>query len=153
MRHLKSAKPKQWAKDANFEKMEWKSWNVQIDKDEPGTVNTTHRWLRSWWGAVVPLEWSERLSFWAWRPVPSVAVGAVAARASGPGTAPADMGQDPQFLFSVSIFLQSSQHGGSSTSLASTKVCSSMDENDGPGEGGKLGMWCLRRRRSLYPDG
>ncbi|KAF6083858.1 doublecortin like kinase 1 [Phyllostomus discolor] len=28
-----------------------------------------------------------------------------------------------------------SQHGGSSTSLASTKVCSSMDENDGPGEG------------------
>ncbi|KAL0598226.1 hypothetical protein AAY473_033587 [Plecturocebus cupreus] len=30
---------------------------------------------------------------------------------------------------------QSSQHGGSSTSLASTKVCSSMDENDGPGEG------------------
>ncbi|KAM7110924.1 serine/threonine-protein kinase DCLK1 isoform 2-T2 [Molossus nigricans] len=27
-----------------------------------------------------------------------------------------------------------SQHGGSSTSLASTKVCSSMDENDGPGE-------------------
>ncbi|KAK2112703.1 hypothetical protein P7K49_012450 [Saguinus oedipus] len=29
----------------------------------------------------------------------------------------------------------SSQHGGSSTSLASTKVCSSMDENDGPGEG------------------
>ncbi|KAI4565177.1 hypothetical protein MJT46_009520 [Ovis ammon polii x Ovis aries] len=31
--------------------------------------------------------------------------------------------------------LESSQHGGSSTSLASTKVCSSMDENDGPGEG------------------
>uniref|UniRef100_A0A8C0S7Y0 Spermatogenesis- and oogenesis-specific basic helix-loop-helix-containing protein 2 n=1 Tax=Canis lupus familiaris TaxID=9615 RepID=A0A8C0S7Y0_CANLF len=30
---------------------------------------------------------------------------------------------------------RSSQHGGSSTSLASTKVCSSMDENDGPGEG------------------
>nr|XP_008271767.1 serine/threonine-protein kinase DCLK1 isoform X1 [Oryctolagus cuniculus] len=29
---------------------------------------------------------------------------------------------------------RSSQHGGSSTSLASTKVCSSMDENDGPGE-------------------
>ncbi|XP_006751391.1 serine/threonine-protein kinase DCLK1-like [Leptonychotes weddellii] len=29
---------------------------------------------------------------------------------------------------------KSSQHGGSSTSLASTKVCSSMDENDGPGE-------------------
>uniref|UniRef100_A0A8D0H3G1 Doublecortin like kinase 1 n=1 Tax=Sphenodon punctatus TaxID=8508 RepID=A0A8D0H3G1_SPHPU len=28
----------------------------------------------------------------------------------------------------------SSQHSGSSTSLASTKVCSSMDENDGPGE-------------------
>ncbi|XP_034357323.1 serine/threonine-protein kinase DCLK1 isoform X3 [Arvicanthis niloticus] len=27
-----------------------------------------------------------------------------------------------------------SQHGGSSTSLSSTKVCSSMDENDGPGE-------------------
>uniref|UniRef100_A0A452VHT6 non-specific serine/threonine protein kinase n=2 Tax=Ursus TaxID=9639 RepID=A0A452VHT6_URSMA len=41
---------------------------------------------------------------------------------------------------------QSSQHGGSSTSLASTKVCSSMDENDGPGEGGELGTWCLRRR-------
>nr|KAF6368112.1 doublecortin like kinase 1 [Myotis myotis] len=30
---------------------------------------------------------------------------------------------------------RSSQHGGSSTSLASTKVCSSMDENDGSGEG------------------
>uniref|UniRef100_A0A8C5KQP8 Serine/threonine-protein kinase DCLK1 n=1 Tax=Jaculus jaculus TaxID=51337 RepID=A0A8C5KQP8_JACJA len=29
---------------------------------------------------------------------------------------------------------RSSQHGGSSTSLASTKVCSSMDENEGPGE-------------------
>ncbi|XP_060626801.2 serine/threonine-protein kinase DCLK1 isoform X1 [Anolis sagrei] len=29
---------------------------------------------------------------------------------------------------------RSSQHSGSSTSLASTKVCSSMDENDGPGE-------------------
>ncbi|XP_058898279.1 serine/threonine-protein kinase DCLK1 isoform X1 [Kogia breviceps] len=29
---------------------------------------------------------------------------------------------------------RSAQHGGSSTSLASTKVCSSMDENDGPGE-------------------
>ncbi|XP_006874431.1 PREDICTED: serine/threonine-protein kinase DCLK1 isoform X1 [Chrysochloris asiatica] len=29
---------------------------------------------------------------------------------------------------------RSSQHGGSSTSLSSTKVCSSMDENDGPGE-------------------
>ncbi|XP_037655983.1 serine/threonine-protein kinase DCLK1 isoform X1 [Choloepus didactylus] len=29
---------------------------------------------------------------------------------------------------------RSSHHGGSSTSLASTKVCSSMDENDGPGE-------------------
>ncbi|KAM9609865.1 serine/threonine-protein kinase DCLK1 [Trichechus inunguis] len=29
---------------------------------------------------------------------------------------------------------RSSQHGGSSTSLASTKVCSSMDENDGPRE-------------------
>ncbi|XP_036155608.1 serine/threonine-protein kinase DCLK1 isoform X2 [Myotis myotis] len=29
---------------------------------------------------------------------------------------------------------RSSQHGGSSTSLASTKVCSSMDENDGSGE-------------------
>ncbi|XP_043548006.1 serine/threonine-protein kinase DCLK1a isoform X2 [Chiloscyllium plagiosum] len=28
---------------------------------------------------------------------------------------------------------KSSQHGGSSTSLASTKVCSSMDENEGPG--------------------
>ncbi|XP_072333124.1 serine/threonine-protein kinase DCLK1a isoform X3 [Scyliorhinus torazame] len=28
---------------------------------------------------------------------------------------------------------KSSQHGGSSTSLASTKVCSSMDDNDGPG--------------------
>ncbi|XP_051032922.1 serine/threonine-protein kinase DCLK1 isoform X1 [Phodopus roborovskii] len=32
-----------------------------------------------------------------------------------------------------------SQHGGSSTSLSSTKVCSSMDENDGPGEGDELG--------------
>ncbi|XP_041514976.1 serine/threonine-protein kinase DCLK1 isoform X1 [Microtus oregoni] len=31
-----------------------------------------------------------------------------------------------------------SQHGGSSTSLSSTKVCSSMDENDGPGEGDTL---------------
>ncbi|KAI1241921.1 hypothetical protein IHE44_0005429 [Lamprotornis superbus] len=29
---------------------------------------------------------------------------------------------------------RSSQHSGSSTSLASTKVCSSMDENDGPAE-------------------
>ncbi|XP_029792711.1 serine/threonine-protein kinase DCLK1 isoform X2 [Suricata suricatta] len=29
---------------------------------------------------------------------------------------------------------RSSQHGGSSTSLASTKVCSSMDENEGPAE-------------------
>ncbi|KAM3837165.1 serine/threonine-protein kinase DCLK1 isoform 1-T1 [Vipera latastei] len=29
---------------------------------------------------------------------------------------------------------RSSQHSGSSTSLASTKVCSSMDETDGPGE-------------------
>ncbi|XP_010114049.1 PREDICTED: serine/threonine-protein kinase DCLK1-like, partial [Chlamydotis macqueenii] len=29
---------------------------------------------------------------------------------------------------------KSSQHSGSSTSLASTKVCSSMDENDGPAE-------------------
>ncbi|XP_007951486.1 serine/threonine-protein kinase DCLK1 [Orycteropus afer afer] len=29
---------------------------------------------------------------------------------------------------------RSSQHGGSSTSLASTKVCSSMDESDAPGE-------------------
>ncbi|XP_031229728.1 serine/threonine-protein kinase DCLK1 isoform X1 [Mastomys coucha] len=37
-----------------------------------------------------------------------------------------------------------SQHGGSSTSLSSTKVCSSMDENDGPGEGDELG-----RRHSL----
>uniref|UniRef100_A0A287CUD7 Serine/threonine-protein kinase DCLK1 n=1 Tax=Ictidomys tridecemlineatus TaxID=43179 RepID=A0A287CUD7_ICTTR len=44
---------------------------------------------------------------------------------------------------------RSSQHGGSSTSLASTKVCSSMDENDGPGEGDKLGTWCLRRRPSF----
>ncbi|XP_012996444.1 serine/threonine-protein kinase DCLK1 isoform X5 [Cavia porcellus] len=35
---------------------------------------------------------------------------------------------------------RSSQHGGSSTSLASTKVCSSMDENDGPGEGDELGL-------------
>lgn len=38
--------------------MEWKSWTVQIDKDEPSTVTTTHRWLRSWWGAAVPVEWS-----------------------------------------------------------------------------------------------
>lgn len=39
-------------------------------------------------------------------------------------------------LFSfVSLHFQSSQHSGSSTSLASTKVCSSMDENDGPAEG------------------
>uniref|UniRef100_A0A8C0WA13 non-specific serine/threonine protein kinase n=1 Tax=Castor canadensis TaxID=51338 RepID=A0A8C0WA13_CASCN len=45
---------------------------------------------------------------------------------------------DPVALFSVSVPLQSSQHGGSSTSLASTKVCSSMDENDGPGEGDDL---------------
>ncbi|XP_052036453.1 serine/threonine-protein kinase DCLK1 isoform X1 [Apodemus sylvaticus] len=37
-----------------------------------------------------------------------------------------------------------SQHGGSSTSLSSTKVCSSMDETDGPGEGDELG-----RRHSL----
>ncbi|XP_065751923.1 serine/threonine-protein kinase DCLK1 isoform X1 [Phocoena phocoena] len=44
---------------------------------------------------------------------------------------------------------RSSQHGGSSTSLASTKVCSSMDENDGPGEGGEFWTWCLRRRLSL----
>ncbi|XP_031790814.1 serine/threonine-protein kinase DCLK1 isoform X1 [Piliocolobus tephrosceles] len=42
---------------------------------------------------------------------------------------------------------RSSQHGGSSTSLASTKVCSSMDENDGPGEGDELGTWYLRRQR------
>ena len=26
-------------KDANFEKMEWKSWTVQIDKDEPGSYH------------------------------------------------------------------------------------------------------------------
>nr|XP_034492369.1 serine/threonine-protein kinase DCLK1 isoform X1 [Marmota flaviventris] len=45
---------------------------------------------------------------------------------------------------------RSSQHGGSSTSLASTKVCSSMDENDGPGEGDELGTWYLRRRSSFY---
>uniref|UniRef100_A0A8C9UMQ4 Serine/threonine-protein kinase DCLK1 n=2 Tax=Marmotini TaxID=337730 RepID=A0A8C9UMQ4_SPEDA len=45
---------------------------------------------------------------------------------------------------------RSSQHGGSSTSLASTKVCSSMDENDGPGEGDELGTWYLRRRPSFY---
>ncbi|XP_040847448.1 serine/threonine-protein kinase DCLK1 isoform X6 [Ochotona curzoniae] len=45
---------------------------------------------------------------------------------------------------------RSSQHGGSSTSLASTKVCSSMDENDGPGEGDELGSWCLGRRFSFY---
>ncbi|CAO2613123.1 serine/threonine-protein kinase DCLK1 isoform X1 [Chionomys nivalis] len=37
-----------------------------------------------------------------------------------------------------------SQHGGSSTSLSSTKVCSSMDENDGPGEGD-----ALERKHSL----
>uniref|UniRef100_A0A452QWE3 Serine/threonine-protein kinase DCLK1 n=1 Tax=Ursus americanus TaxID=9643 RepID=A0A452QWE3_URSAM len=42
--------------------------------------------------------------------------------------------------------LRTSSLEGSSTSLASTKVCSSMDENDGPGEGGELGTWCLRRR-------
>ncbi|KAM6179061.1 serine/threonine-protein kinase DCLK1 isoform 6-T6 [Rhynchocyon petersi] len=36
-----------------------------------------------------------------------------------------------------------SQHGGSSTSLASTKVCSSMDENDGPGEGDVFGLEAL----------
>ncbi|KAM5288231.1 serine/threonine-protein kinase DCLK1 isoform 4-T4 [Ctenodactylus gundi] len=41
---------------------------------------------------------------------------------------------------------RSSQHGGSSTSLASTKVCSSMDENDGPGEGDELGTWYLSRK-------
>ncbi|XP_021493228.1 serine/threonine-protein kinase DCLK1 isoform X1 [Meriones unguiculatus] len=40
-----------------------------------------------------------------------------------------------------------SQHGGSSTSLSSTKVCSSMDENDGPGEGDELG-----RRHSLQRE-
>ncbi|XP_027250794.1 serine/threonine-protein kinase DCLK1 isoform X7 [Cricetulus griseus] len=33
-----------------------------------------------------------------------------------------------------------SQHGGSSTSLSSTKVCSSMDENDGPGEESEEGF-------------
>ncbi|XP_021569215.1 serine/threonine-protein kinase DCLK1 isoform X1 [Carlito syrichta] len=42
---------------------------------------------------------------------------------------------------------RSSQHGGSSTSLASTKVCSSMDENDGPGEGDGRGPCYLRRQR------
>lgn len=36
----------------------------------------------------------------------------------------------------VSSF-QGSQHSGSSLSLASTKVCSSMDEGDGPGSEGK----------------
>lgn len=34
-------------------------------------------------------------------------------------------------------FFQGSQHSGSSLSLASTKVCSSMDEGDGPGSEGK----------------
>lgn len=44
-------------------------------------------------------------------------------------------------LFSfVSLHFQSSQHSGSSTSLASTKVCSSMDENDGPAEGNVRGL-------------
>lgn len=33
-------------------------------------------------------------------------------------------------------FFQGSQHSGSSLSLASTKVCSSMDEGDGPGSEG-----------------
>uniref|UniRef100_A0A8C4RE69 Serine/threonine-protein kinase DCLK1 n=1 Tax=Erpetoichthys calabaricus TaxID=27687 RepID=A0A8C4RE69_ERPCA len=39
------------------------------------------------------------------------------------------------FYFKKSILY--SQHSGSSISLASTKVCSSMDENDGPGNDGK----------------
>lgn len=56
-------------------------------------------------------------------------------------------------LDSVSVPFQSSQHGGSSTSLASTKVCSSMDENDGPGEGGELGTRCLRRGSAWTGDG
>jgi len=72
-------------------------------------------------------------------------MGAVIPQDSGLGLASADWHSDQVFLFSVSVPLQSSQHGGSSTSLASTKVCSSMDENDGPGEGGELGTWCLRR--------
>lgn len=49
-----------------------------------------------------------------------------------------------QVFYSVSVPLQISQHGGSSTSLSSTKVCSSMDENDGPGEGD-----ALERKHSL----
>lgn len=58
---------------------------------------------------------------------------------SGLDTAPGDPGTLTKCLYSVSVLIQSSQHGGSSTSLASTKVCSSMDENDGPGEAGELG--------------
>lgn len=75
-------------------------------------------------------------------------MGAVIPQDSGLGIAPADWRSDRMFLSFVSVPSQSSQHGGSSTSLASTKVCSSMDENDGPGEGGELGTWCLRRRVS-----
>lgn len=53
-------------------------------------------------------------------------------------------------LFSfVSLHFQSSQHSGSSTSLASTKVCSSMDENDGPAEGN---VWRLTFQSSRCGD-
>lgn len=53
-------------------------------------------------------------------------------------------------LFSfVSLHFQSSQHSGSSTSLASTKVCSSMDENDGPAEGN---IWRLTFQSSQCSD-
>lgn len=39
----------------------------------------------------------------------------------------------PEVCLSVRLsFSQGSQHSGSSLSLASTKVCSSMDEGDGP---------------------
>uniref|UniRef100_A0A8C7A055 Serine/threonine-protein kinase DCLK1 n=3 Tax=Aves TaxID=8782 RepID=A0A8C7A055_NOTPE len=46
---------------------------------------------------------------------------------------------------------RSSQHSGSSTSLASTKVCSSMDENDGPAEG-NVGSSCVGNESFFLPE-
>lgn len=109
--------------------MEWKSWNVQTDKDEPGTVTTTHRWLRSWWGGtVVPLEWSERLLSgrgdqsppWQWAQLLPELLGWAQHLQT--------WGRIHSFYSLFPFSSRALSIGGSSTSLAST-VCSSMGES------------------------
>ena len=116
-----------------------------MEGDEPDPVSPICPWLTGQEGGAALTEWSKApLPPRSWVPLSPGTLGWAPPWGLGTLTASFCSGLSP---------LQGSQHGGSSTSLASTKVCSSMDENDGPGEGGERGACCLKGRLCLAGGG